>query len=190
MKQRSGSSSLSALKLKSFSSLVKWWARIIHITWKVTCLYGIFTGCVWTHADSGKSLAVWMQQIWRSGNKCRNTLPVYFPESLCERHICNIYCWCLVIFMCRWSGFWLLYSPSALQVSPAPPSRAWSSRWSDSRYHCCRGTADGQGNISHATESSHTKHCSFVDVVPLSVWHVVWYGCDVCGLSVGASLFF
>ncbi len=26
-----------------------------------------------------------MQQIWRSGNKCRNTLPMYFPESLCER---------------------------------------------------------------------------------------------------------
>ncbi len=51
MKQRSGSSSLSALKLKSFSSLVKWWARIIHVTWKVTCLYGIFTGCVWMHAQ-------------------------------------------------------------------------------------------------------------------------------------------
>ncbi len=51
MKQRSGSSSLSALKLKSFASLVKWWARIIHITWKVTCLYGIFTGCVWMHAQ-------------------------------------------------------------------------------------------------------------------------------------------
>ncbi len=50
MKQRLGSSSLSALKLKSFSSLVKWWARIIHVTWKVTCLHGIFTGCVWMHA--------------------------------------------------------------------------------------------------------------------------------------------
>ncbi len=29
---------------------MKWWARIIHVTWKVTCLYGIFTGCVWMHA--------------------------------------------------------------------------------------------------------------------------------------------
>ncbi len=45
-------------------------------------LYGL---CVNARTDSGKSLAVWMQQIWRSGNKCRNTLPVYFPESLCER---------------------------------------------------------------------------------------------------------
>ncbi len=82
MKQRSGSSSLSALKLKSFSSLVKWWARIIHVTWKVTYLYGL---CVNARTYPGKSLAVWMQQIWRSGDKCRNTLPVYFPESLCER---------------------------------------------------------------------------------------------------------
>ncbi len=86
MKQRTGSSSLSALKLKSFSSLVKWWARIIHVTWKVTCLYGL---CVNARTYSGKSLAVWMQQIWRSGNKCRNTLPVYFPESLCERGLCE-----------------------------------------------------------------------------------------------------
>ncbi len=45
-------------------------------------LYGL---CVNARTDSGKSLAVWMQQIWRSGNRCRNTLPVYFPESLCER---------------------------------------------------------------------------------------------------------
>ncbi len=86
MKQRSGSSSLSALKLKSFSSLVKWCAA--HYTRHMKChvslrdLYGL---CVNARTDSGKSLAVWMQQIWRSGNKCRNTLPVYFPESLCER---------------------------------------------------------------------------------------------------------
>ncbi len=49
-------------------------------------LYGL---CVNARADSGKSLAVWMQKIWRSGNKCRNTLPVYFPESLCERGLCK-----------------------------------------------------------------------------------------------------
>ncbi len=30
---------------------MKWWVRIIHVTWKVTCLYGIFTGCVWMHAQ-------------------------------------------------------------------------------------------------------------------------------------------
>ncbi len=30
-------------------------------------LYGL---CVNARTDSGKSLAVWMQQIWRSGNKC------------------------------------------------------------------------------------------------------------------------
>ncbi len=86
MKQRSGSSSLSALKLKSFSSLVKWWAAHYtrHMKGHVSLrdLYGL---CVNARTDSGKSLAVWMQQIWRSGNKCRNTLPVYFPESLCER---------------------------------------------------------------------------------------------------------
>ncbi len=45
-------------------------------------LYGL---CVNARTYSRKSLAVWMQQIWWSGNKCRNTLPVYFPESLCER---------------------------------------------------------------------------------------------------------
>ncbi len=86
MKQQSGSSSLSALKLKSFSSLVKWWARIIHVTWKVTCLYGIFTGCVWMHAHIPENH--WQCECSKSewsGNKCRNTLPVYFPESLCER---------------------------------------------------------------------------------------------------------
>ncbi len=86
MKQRSGSSSLSALKLKSFSSLVKWCAAHYtrHMKGHVSLrdLYGL---CVNARTDSGKSLAVWMQQIWRSGNKCRNTLPVYFPESLCER---------------------------------------------------------------------------------------------------------
>ncbi len=86
MKQRSGSSSLSALKLKSFSSLVKWWAAHYtrHIKGHVSLRdrYGL---CVNACTDSGKSLAVWMQQIWRYGNKCRNTLPVYFPESLCER---------------------------------------------------------------------------------------------------------
>ncbi len=25
--------------------------HIIHVTWNITCLYGIFTGCVWTHAQ-------------------------------------------------------------------------------------------------------------------------------------------
>ncbi len=86
IKQRSGSSSLSALKLKSFSSLVKWWAAHYtrHMKGHVSLrdLYGL---CVNARTDSGKSLAVWMQQIWRYRNKCRNTLPVYFPESLCER---------------------------------------------------------------------------------------------------------
>ncbi len=52
-------------------------------------LYGL---CVNACTYSGKSLAVWMQQIWRSGNKCRNTLPVYFPESLCERGS-NVFRW-------------------------------------------------------------------------------------------------
>ncbi len=103
MKQWSGSSSLSALKLKSFSSLVKWWARIIHVTWNVTCLYGL---CVNARTDSGKSLAVWMQQIWRSGNKCWNTLPVYFPESLCERGFRLIQnqlsCLCTFVFGYVW----------------------------------------------------------------------------------------
>ncbi len=54
MKQRSGSSSLSALKLKSFTSLVKWCAAHYTITWNVTCLYRIFTGCVNARTDSGK----------------------------------------------------------------------------------------------------------------------------------------
>ncbi len=48
-------------------------------------LRGLYGLCVNARTYSGKSLAVWMQQIWRSGNKWRNTLPVYFPESLCER---------------------------------------------------------------------------------------------------------
>ncbi len=49
------------LKLKSFTPVSENGARrIIHVTWNVTW----FTGCVWTHAhtDSGKSLAVWMNQ--------------------------------------------------------------------------------------------------------------------------------
>ncbi len=63
MKQRSGSSSLSALKLKSFSSVMKWCAA--HYTRHMKChvssrdLYGL---CVNTRTDSGKSLAVWMNQ--------------------------------------------------------------------------------------------------------------------------------
>ncbi len=63
MKQRSGSSSLSVLKLKSFSSLVKWCAA--HYTRHMKChvslrdLYGL---CVNARTDPGKSLAVWMNQ--------------------------------------------------------------------------------------------------------------------------------
>ncbi len=93
MKQRSGRSSLSALKLKSFSSLVKWWARMIHVTWKVTCLYGIFTGCVWMHAQIPENH--WQCELTKirpSRDKCRNTLPVYFPESLCERGLNVLNC--------------------------------------------------------------------------------------------------
>ncbi len=61
--QRSGSSSLSALKLKSFASLVKWCTA--HYTRHMKChvslrdLYGL---CVNARTDSGKSLAVWMNQ--------------------------------------------------------------------------------------------------------------------------------
>ncbi len=63
MKQRSGSSSLSALKLKSFTSLVKWCAAHYtrHMKGHVSLrdLYGL---CVNARTDSGKSLAVWMNQ--------------------------------------------------------------------------------------------------------------------------------
>ncbi len=86
MKQRSGSSSLSALKLKSFSSLVKWCA--VHYTRHMkghVSLTGSLWVCVNARTDSGKSLAVWMQQIWRSGNKSGTHYPCIFPESLCER---------------------------------------------------------------------------------------------------------
>ncbi len=75
MKQRSGSSSLSALKLKSFASLVKWCAA--HYTRHMKChvslrdLYGL---CVNTRTDSGKSQAVWMNQ--------NQTIPGWFPEHI------------------------------------------------------------------------------------------------------------
>ncbi len=75
MKQRSGSSSLSALKLKSFASLVKWCAA--HYTRQMKChvslrdLYGL---CVNARTDSGKSLAVWMNQ--------NQTIPGWFPEHI------------------------------------------------------------------------------------------------------------
>ncbi len=56
--------------------------RIIHIT----CLYGIFTGCVWMHAQIPENhrQCEWTK-IKRSRDDSRNTLPMYFPESLCER---------------------------------------------------------------------------------------------------------
>ncbi len=44
-------------------------------------LYGL---CVNARTYSRKSLAVWMQQIWWSGNKCRNTLPCIF-RNLCVK---------------------------------------------------------------------------------------------------------
>ncbi len=75
MKQRSGSSSLFALKLKSFASLVKWCAA--HYTLHMEChvslrdLYGL---CVNARTDSGKSLAVWMNQ--------NQTILGWFPEHI------------------------------------------------------------------------------------------------------------
>ncbi len=86
MKQQSGSSSLSAAEAEIILQFSEWWARIIHVTWKVTLSYGIFTGCVWMHAHIPENH--WQCECSKSddpGNKCRNTLPVYFPESLCER---------------------------------------------------------------------------------------------------------
>ncbi len=35
-----------------FSEMVS--GALYNVTWKVTCLYGIFTGCVWTHAQIPK----------------------------------------------------------------------------------------------------------------------------------------
>ncbi len=75
MKQRSGSSSLSALKLKSFASLVKW--CVAHYTRHMKChvslrdLYGL---CVNARTNSGKSQAVWMNQ--------NQTIPGWFPEHI------------------------------------------------------------------------------------------------------------
>ncbi len=90
MKQRSGSSSLSALKLKSFSSLVKWCAA--HYTRHMKCHVSLrdLTGCVWTHAQIPENhrQCEWTK-IKRSRDDSRNTLPVYFPESLCERGLCE-----------------------------------------------------------------------------------------------------
>ncbi len=75
MKQRSGSSSLFALKLKSFASLVKWCAAHYtrHMKYHVSLqdLYGL---CVNARTDSGKSLAVWMNQ--------NQTIPGWFPEHI------------------------------------------------------------------------------------------------------------
>ncbi len=65
--------------------LVKWWARIIHVTWKVTCLYGIFTGCVWMHAHIPENhWQWWMQQIWRSGTNAGTHYPCIF-RNLCVK---------------------------------------------------------------------------------------------------------
>ncbi len=75
MKQRSGSSSLSALKLKSFASLVKWCAA--HYTRHMKChvsLRGLYGLCVNARTDSGKSQAVWMNQ--------NQTIPGWFPEHI------------------------------------------------------------------------------------------------------------
>ncbi len=75
MKQRSGSSSLFALKLTSFASLVKWCTA--HYTHHMKChvslrdLYGL---CVNAHTDSRKSQAVWMNQ--------NQTIPGWFPEHI------------------------------------------------------------------------------------------------------------
>ncbi len=85
MKQRSGSSSLSALKLKSFSSLVKWCMAHYTRHMNVTCLYGIFTGCVWMHAQIPDNhwQCEWTK-IRPFRDKSRDTFSVYFPEWLCE----------------------------------------------------------------------------------------------------------
>ncbi len=74
MKQWSGSSSPSTLKQRSFASLVEWCASQYTSHPNVTCLYGIFTGCVNTFTDSGKSLAVWMNQ--------NQKIPGWFPEHI------------------------------------------------------------------------------------------------------------
>ncbi len=45
----------------------------------------VFTGCVWTHAQilENHRQCEWTK-IKRSRDDSRNTLPVYFPESLCD----------------------------------------------------------------------------------------------------------
>ncbi len=91
MKQRSGSSSLSALKLKSFANLVKWCAA--HYTRHMKChvslrdLYGL---CVNARTDSGKSLAVWMNQ--------NQTIPGWFPEHI-TRVFSGISVWKRLVWM-------------------------------------------------------------------------------------------
>ncbi len=49
-------------------------------------LYGVFTGCVWTHAQIPENhrQCEWTK-IKRSRDDSQNTSPMYFPESLCER---------------------------------------------------------------------------------------------------------
>ncbi len=50
----------------------------------------VFTGCVWMHAQIPENhrQCEWTK-IKRSRDDSRNTLPVYFPESLCERGLNN-----------------------------------------------------------------------------------------------------
>ncbi len=100
MKQRSGSSSLFALKLKSFASLLKWCAA--HYTRHMKChvslrdLYGL---CVNARTDSGKSQAVWMNQ--------NQTIPGWFPEHI-TRVFSGISVWKRLMF------------PSMNRSSPVP----------------------------------------------------------------------
>ncbi len=63
--------SLSALNLKSFASLLKWCAAHYTCHMSLRDLYGL---CVNARTDSGKSLAVWMNQ--------NQTIPGWFPEHI------------------------------------------------------------------------------------------------------------
>ncbi len=89
MKQRSGSSSLSTLKLRLFASLVKRNASHYTSHRNVTCLYWIFMWCVWTYTQIPENhwQCEWTT-IKRSRDKSQDTLSVYFLEFLCERGLC------------------------------------------------------------------------------------------------------